>query len=115
MTRMKESYHHNKYGILLMVVAALLTAFGQLQWKISDADINLWLIGGFVCYFLGAVFMILAYRFGSLSVLHPFLSTGYIFAVVFGSVFLDEILEGKNLLGVVCIIAGAILIGGGDD
>lgn len=115
MTSMRESYQQNKYGILLMTGAALLTAVGQLQWKLADSLLDLWLIGGFICYFLGAAVMIIAYRFGSLSVLHPFLSTGYIFAVFLGSIFLQEVLTAKNLIGIGFIILGAILIGGGDD
>lgn len=109
------SLNKNKKGIAIMTLAALMTAFGQLQWKLSGGDINLHLIAGFVLYFLGAVLMIVAYRYGSLSVLHPILSLGYIFALLLGTLFLQEVITEKNILGTLLIILGATLIGGGDN
>lgn len=110
-----HSLNKNKLGITIMLFASLLTALGQLQWKLSNGDLNLFLFSGFVCYFLGAALMIVSFRFGSLSVLHPLLSAGYVFALFFGSIFLQEVITEKNILGTACIIIGAILIGGGDD
>ncbi|WP_085994094.1 EamA family transporter [Oceanobacillus senegalensis] len=114
MNSIARSLQKNKIGILLMVTSALFTALGQLFWKISGGGINLYLIVGFFLYGLGAVFMIVAFRFGSLSVLHPLLSLGYVFGLFFGSIFLDETLTMKILLGTGLIIIGAVCIGGGD-
>jgi len=99
-------------GIGLMILAALSTSLGQLLWKISDGlwDINLWI--GFFLYGLGAVMMTVAFRFGKLSVLHPLMSFGYVFAIVFGSLFLNEVITVNILSGTILILIGVVLIGG---
>ena len=99
-------------GIGLMIFAALSTSLGQLFWKLSDGlwDINLWI--GFSLYGLGAVSMTVAFRFGKLSVLHPLMSIGYVFAIVFGFIFLNEVITINILTGTSLILIGVILIGG---
>ena len=114
MNSMVESIKKNKWGILLMVFASFNTAIGQMFWKMSDGQINLFLLLGFVFYFFGAVFMFVSFRFGSLSVLHPFMSVGYIFGIIFGLVFLNEVVTFKILVGIIIIMVGVMLIGGGD-
>lgn len=108
------SFKKNYKGIILMAIAALLTAIGQLLWKISSGKVNKFMIIGFLCYGLGAMLMILAFRFGSLSVLHPMLSLSYIFAIIFGAIFLGEYLKFVQVIAVISISIGVILIGGGD-
>ncbi|MDG5471549.1 EamA/RhaT family transporter [Jeotgalibacillus sp. ET6] len=114
MNKILLSFQDNRTGILLMLAAALSTSLGQLLWKVSEGSINWALAGGFALYFLGAVFMMTAYRFGSLSVLHPFMSVGYIFAIFFGFFFIGEVITVNMLLGTSLILAGVLLIGGGD-
>lgn len=109
-----SSIINNRIGILLILAASLSTAFGQLFWKLSNGQINLLLFLGFFLYFLGALLMIIAFRFGSLSVLHPLLSTGYIFALFIGTLFLGEYLSLQHILGTIIIFVGAVLIGGND-
>lgn len=109
-----KSLNNNKVGILFILCASLTTAFGQMFWKLSGGSSIYYILLGFFLYFLGAVLMIVAFRFGSLSVLHPILSMGYVFAIFIGIIFLNEIINMKQIAGIVCIILGAILIGGGD-
>lgn len=99
-------------GIGLMLTAALSTALGQLFWKMADGlfDWHLWL--GFFLYGCGAVFMTIAFRFGRLSVLHPLLTVGYVFAIIFGSFFLGEEITRNILIGTTSILIGVLLIGG---
>ena len=109
-----QSIKKNIKGILLIIIAAMLTSVGQLFWKLSHgSDVKLMLIG-FVCYGLGAVLMILAFRFGSLSVLHPFMSVGYIFALILGQTQLTETVSLTKYVAVGIIMVGVTLIGGGD-
>ncbi|MCA1010842.1 EamA family transporter [Halobacillus halophilus] len=115
MSNFTQSLKENRIGILFMVLASLQTALGQMFWKMSDGGINFFLILGFFLYFLGAVMMIVSFRFGSLSVLHPLLSIGYVFALFFGSIILQETITESNLVGTALIIVGAALIGGGDN
>lgn len=99
-------------ALTLMVFAALCTSFGQLFWKLSKAAFNLDLVFGFVLYFLGAVLMIIAFRFGKLSVLQPLLSLGYVISTILGSIFLNESITVSSLVGIAFIMAGVVLIGG---
>lgn len=109
------SLKKNWSGIVLILISATTLAGGQFLWKISGG-LNLFLlISGFVLYGLGAVFMIISYRFGSLSVLHPMMSASYVFAFIFGGFFLKETITDFMILGLILIIFGNILIGGGDD
>ncbi|MGP4059109.1 EamA family transporter [Halobacillus litoralis] len=115
MNKFTRSIKDNGLGISLMVLAALQTALGQMFWKMSGGEINFYLLLGFFLYSLGAVLMIVSFRFGSLSVLHPLLSIGYVFALFFGSIILQETITESNLIGTFLIIVGAALIGGGDN
>ncbi|MBB6450433.1 drug/metabolite transporter (DMT)-like permease [Geomicrobium halophilum] len=109
-----QSLQKNKIGVFIMLFAALCTAFGQMFWKLSDGAINVLLMVGFLLYFMGAALMVIAFRFGSLSVLHPLLSIGYVFAVFLGAFFLQEAITMENIIGTVLIVMGTALIGGGD-
>jgi drug/metabolite transporter (DMT)-like permease len=114
MNNFVESFQKNKIGILFILVASISTAGGQMFWKLSNGAINFYLLLGFFFYFIGAVLMIIAFRFGSLSVLHPLLSIGYVFGIFFGVLFLHEQITFMHIVGTAFIMIGAILIGGGD-
>lgn len=111
---MLESFAKNKKGILLMVVSSLFACVGQLLWKLSGAY-GLWImLLGFVCYGIGAVLMLIAYRFGKLSVLQPMLSLNYVLSLFLGAAVLHEPLTVLKFIGVLVIVSGVILIAGGD-
>ncbi len=58
--------------------------------------------------------MIIAFRFGRFSVLHPMMCLSYVFAIVFGVSFLNEAVSIMKAMGVGAIIFGVVLLGGGD-
>lgn len=102
-------------GIGLVVISALCTSFGQLFWKIGvDKGFGL-LILGFILYGCGALSLIVAFKFGKLSILHPIMCIGYVFALINGYIFLDEGISIKQLLGIAVIIIGVIFIARGED
>lgn len=108
------SFEKNKYGIFLMIISSIVVCLGQLLWKLG-ANGNLTLLGGgFLLYGLGALLMIIAYKFGSLSVLQPILSLNYVISLFVGYYFLNESVSIQNLLGVIIIILGVYLIATGD-
>ncbi len=99
-----------------MLFASFFTSIGQLLWKISNGGQDLVsMFFGFFFYGLGAVAIIIAFRYGSLSVLHPMQSLSYIYAIIMGSVILKEDVNLKQMLSIFVIMAGVVLIGGGDD
>ena len=109
-----ESLKRNKIGIILMLVSSVMACLGQLLWKMSTQGELLYLLCGFLLYGLGAIIMMVAYRYGSLSVLQPILSVNYVLSLLIGYFILDENISYLNILGVIVIILGVILIAGGD-
>ena len=99
-----------KRGIALMLLAALLTCLGQLCWKLGGGGELLWLLPGFALYGCGALLMIVAMRFGELSVLHPMMSAGYVLSVVLGALALGEAVTLRKVLGIAVIILGLICL-----
>ncbi len=99
-----------KKGIVLIIISALLVTVGQLCWKMSAQGIW-YLIIGFVLYALGALSMIVAFRYGELSVLHPMLSVSYILAVIVGYFVLNEGINAYKLIGVASVITGMVFLG----
>lgn len=113
--RFAASVKRNQTGILLMILTSFCICFGQLFWKISYDYGAVLVLPGFLLYGTGAALMIFAYRFGSLSVLHPVLSLNYVIALILGHFVLDEQINASRLTGVFIIIVGVIMICGGDD
>lgn len=84
-----EILTHRHIGKLFMIFSAFLTATGQLFWKWGH--VNLIYMGiGFVCYGVGALFMLKSFSLEKLSVAYPLMSISYIVALVYGGIFLGE-------------------------
>lgn len=100
--------YSDKLGIFLMLLCAVCLSVGQFIWKSYDGLLPL--IVGFGIYGLGALSMLCAYRFGSLSVLQPINSVSYVIAAVLGSVFFQEAITAGKVLGIALIMAGVVLL-----
>ena len=98
-----------------MLLAAVSACIGQLCWKLASTHGIIFALIGFALYGLGAVLMILAYRFGSVSVLQPLLGTNYVLSVILGFFVLGEAVTVTKIIGIVIITAGVIFIAGGDE
>lgn len=99
-----------------MIIASLFTSIGQLSWKVfQNEKIILFLLLGFILYSIGAVLMIIAFKFGKYSAVHPMLCTSYVFALIFGYIFLKENINMLQIAGILTIIIGVILIGRTDE
>ena len=109
------SLKQNKMGIILMLISSVFVCTGQLFWKLSDSKSIYFLIIGFFLYGLGALIMLVAYKYGSLSVLQPVLSMNYIFTIFLASFVLGEVITPLKLIGILVITLSVILIGGGDN
>ncbi|MEL4503951.1 EamA family transporter [Luteococcus sp. H138] len=105
--------HTEALGVLLMIASSVFACIGQLLWKLGAAG-NLAQIGvGFVLYAVGAVLMLVAYRYGELSVLQPILGLSYALSLVLGAWWLHEQVSPGRLLGVVAVIVGVALVARG--
>ena len=112
---MKESFLKNKTGIILMLFSSLFVCVGQLMWKLAVDRGLLWILAGYLLYGIGALIMLAAYRFGSLSVLQPMLSMNYVISIFLATFILKESADLCKMIGIITIILGVILIGGGDE
>lgn len=111
---MIDSIKKNKIGILLMVCSSIFACLGQLLWKLAVSGSFVLLIIGFALYGLGALVMIVAYKYGKVSVLQPILSLNYVLSVILAATVLKETITIKKVIGVLVIIVGVLLIAGGD-
>lgn len=99
-----------------MLLSSVFVCTGQLFWKLAqNGNIAAYLLIGFILYALGAVVMLVAYKFGSLSVLQPMLSLNYIFTIFLANWVLGELITPLKLLGILIITMSVIMIGGGDE
>lgn len=114
MNRFYESFKKNYKGIVLILFSSVLVSLGQLFWKLSGATEPGRICAGFVFYGIGAVCMVVAFRFGSFSVLHPMLSISYVLSLFLGNFVLHEYISWFKIVGISFIIAGVFLIGVGD-
>lgn len=112
---MIASFQKNKKGILMMIASSICACIGQLLWKLSATEGIMMMLVGFVLYGFGALIMIAAYRFGKLSVLQPILSLNYALSIVLAAAVLKEEITIVKCVGVLVLIAGVILIAGGDE
>lgn len=108
---MLKSLKENRKGILLMICSSLCVCFGQLLWKIGVQNSAWLLFFGFALYAIGALVMLVAYKFGQLSVLQPMLSMNYIFALLLAITILNETVTPLKLIGILIITMSVILIG----
>ena len=100
---------------MLMVLSALLASFGQMFWKMYHSE-GLWALAlGFVLYAFGAMVMIVAYRYGNLSVLQPMLCLSYVFGIFIAAFILQEQMSGMKLVGIFVVVFGVVMIAGGDS
>ena len=99
----------------MMVASSLFVSFGQMFWKLFHTE-GVWaLILGLVLYACGALIMIVAYKYGKLSVLQPMLCLSYVFAIFLAVSILNEQINAMKLAGIVVIIFGVVMIAGGDS
>ena len=112
---MIESLRNNNKGILMMIISSVFVSFGQMFWKMFHTE-GLWaLILGLALYAVGALIMIVAYKYGKLSVLQPMLCLSYVFAIFIGVFILNEPMTHLRLAGIIVVIFGVVLIAGGDQ
>lgn len=102
--------NQERKGIILMILSSFFVAFGQLGWKLSQGVINIYIVFGFLLYGIGALLMLVAYKYGRLSILQPILSLSYIMSLFLGGLFLHEVVSWNKILGVFCIMIGIFLI-----
>lgn len=108
----EEKKKTGSIGVLLMLACAICLCTGQFIWKLYDGLLPL--VIGFGIYGLGALAMLCAYRFGSLSVLQPINSVSYVIAAILGSIFFNEAITVGKVAGIASIMLGVFLLARGE-
>jgi undecaprenyl phosphate-alpha-L-ara4N flippase subunit ArnE len=98
-------------AIILMFLCSFCLCLGQLIWKLMPGFNLLYIISGFVVFGLGALLMILAYRYGDLSVLQPINSMSYVYSLFLGYAVFHEAITPFRIAGVITIMVGVVLLG----
>lgn len=107
------------WAIGLVLAAAILGAFGQLNLKIGSDNLSLkirdllrnrYLFIGVILYGISAVIFIVSLKGGELTVLYPLIATSYIWAILLAKKVLNEKINIYKWFGVAMIILGVILI-----
>lgn len=111
------------WGIILMIMCTIFTSLGQILWKFGVAKIdfayfltffNLPFLLGFVSYGVGAGLMILAFRYGELSILYPIIATSYVWISLISPVLFPS--DSMNLwkwVGIILILVSISVLGRG--
>lgn len=104
-----------RIGVLLILIAATLSSLGQLAWKFGAEKSGMYAYSlyalGFLAAGAGMLFMMLAFRYGQVSILQPMMSIGFALSILLGALFLDEPITAYKLIGTTLIIAGSIVLG----
>lgn len=98
-----------------MICSSICACVGQLLWKLSADGGFLFLMGGFFLYGIGAVTMIIAYKFGKVSILQPILSLNIIPSTPMHLVRVIVSFSTVAPRMMLRIMLGVLLIAGGDE
>ncbi len=108
------------WAIALILMSTLLNATAQILYKLGadkfafdiySLATNYYVVAGLITYAVSAAIMIVALRYGELSLLYPIIATGYIWVTIATVYLLNESFNVYKLIGILMIIAGVSLIG----
>lgn len=104
-------------SIILMVIASVVAAFGQLSLKLGSARLkmseilkNYMLLAGFFFYGISIVISVIAFRGSELTILYPLASLNYVWVSLLSIKYLKERMNKYKWLGIALIIMGVALI-----
>ncbi|NQV91403.1 EamA family transporter [Candidatus Woesearchaeota archaeon] len=118
-----ENKKNLKLGIMLVILCTLFTATGQLFFKYASYNFsfnflsliqNYNLILGFIFYGLGAVILMVALKYGDLSLLYPFGSLNFVWVMFLSAFLLGEKINSFKINAVFLVILGVVFIGGSE-
>lgn len=108
------------WAIIVVLLGSLYGALGPIYWKRGSKKFSLslegtllnfnLLLGGFI-WGTSFIPLILALKYGDISVLAPLMSTGYIWVILFSISMLKERMNYNKWIGILFIALGVSLIG----
>ena len=79
-----------------------------IAWKILS---NLPMFGGLACYGISTILLVLALRYGELSVLYPIIALTYVWVSILSVGFLGETVNAFKMVGLAFIVLGVAVLG----
>ena len=119
--------HNQKLSIALVFLCTLLGAAAQILMKSGTqrteaagalglivAIFSDWhLFSGYALYGLSTVVLIVALKYGQLSILYPVIALTYVWVTILSVVLYNETLNPFKLAGLTTVIAGVVILGRG--
>jgi len=124
MTAIRITKHTPLTGIGLMILCTFFTSFGQLFFKMGLNRLEFSLLGlitnyvlilGFLFYGVGGTLLIVALKFGELSILYPILALGFVWVNLLSLSILNEQISLIKWMGIIFILFGVSMIGRGSN
>ena len=100
---------------LIGSVAAVLLKFGADRLRKPYIRSASWLAGGVVLFAISSVFYVAGLRNGSLTVLYPMASLGYVWTLVWSRIFFGEPFNKHKAVGLALVLIGVLCIGIGNE
>ena len=110
------------FAIGLVIFCTLLTSVGALFFKLAadrltfsiiEIITNYYIYIGLAIYGIAALFLIIAYKYGELSVLFPFIALSFVWVAILSIIFLSETMTITKWAGIISIVAGVSFVGRG--
>ena len=118
-----KEFNNSKLALVFVIVSGLFMSFGQLFWKFGSNSLhsliavsitsyifNSWIFLGFVFYGLGAISLMVSFKFGDLSYIYPFISLTFLWVALLSLFFLRESISLTRWVGIVFIGVGVLFI-----
>jgi len=113
--------NNKKLAIIIMLTCTIFTALGQLffkyssttfEWNLISLITNYNLIIGFIFYGLGSVLLIVALKFGDLSMIYPIVSLNFVWVMLISAFVFGEVINSFKINAVILIMLGIVFIAG---
>jgi uncharacterized membrane protein len=109
--------------IILIMLCTIFTSAGQILFKLASQNLNsfndiftnYFLFLGFISYGIGSVLMIIALKYGDLSLVYPFVALSFIWVTLLSIILFNELVYLINWFGIIAIIIGVSFIGFGSS
>lgn len=103
------------FAITLMVICTFLTSIAQIFYKIGAMRLpeiitNYPIFIGILLYSIGAVVLVVALKFGEVTVLYPIIATSFIWVNILSWIVFSEALNITKWIGIIMIVAGITTI-----
>lgn len=98
-------------GVVLAALGQVLFKIGATGRSAPSEFFNLAIVGGLLCYAVGAALWIVALSTAPLTVVYPFTALTFVIVYTAGVVFFGEATSVRSLAGVALILIGLFLVG----